>query len=872
MGLRFHCLRPRRLQALREHPSLNGIAWLEVLDLDAPAGSPRQRTLLVRLVRPLSSAVAFGGRNVEVEGGVRVTPVGVEWAARAGDADALRAEGRINDAERELLQAVDAGLPGALLVVRTDSEGDHSTYRLHLRGEGGPLPDFDPLLSQVDFSFKVECPTDFDCAPSDDCPTDPGTPPPIDYLAKDYASFRQLLLDRLAVTMPEWKERSPADVGVALVELLAHHGDHLSWYQDAVATEAYLGTARRRPSVRRHARLLDYAMHDGCNARVWICLQAGMGVRNVLLRREYQAGHPTRFLTRVQGSPELLSEAQYREILVERRPVVFEPLHDLRLFHTHNRITFHTWGDEECCLPRGATRATLVDGREEADRLLLRPGDVLLLEEVLGPETGAPADADPGHRHPVRLTRVVPEAQVDGEGVRTPGPLRLDELLGQPVVEIEWSPADALPFPLCLSTRVAEEGVPRLVEGVSVARGNVVLADHGRTLPAERLPDPTGNRRYRPSLKEGEVTRGVPFDPSDWAEAPVGSRRWRSASAALAQDPRGALADVRLLDGGGLEWRPRRDLLASDRFAAEFVVEEENEGTASLRFGDDVHGRIPVASVPFEAMYRVGCGPRGNVGAGAIAHLLTAPGLGVAATDPSRPAVWNPMPAAGGAAPESMEEVRHHAPMAFRTQERAITEADYAAVAQRHPEVQRAVARRLWTGSWHTIFLTVDRVGGRPVDRAFEAELVAFVQRFQLAGHDLEVEPPRFVPLDIAVRVCVEAGYFRSAVHRALLERFSSRTRPDGSRGFFHPDHFSFGDPVHLSAFVAAAMEVPGVRWVEVDPTADPPARFHRWGRAPAGEIQQGFIRIGRLEIARLDHDPNAPENGRIEFRMEGGE
>ena len=94
--------------------------------------------------------------------------------------------------------------------------------------------------------------------------------PEIDYLAKDYASFRRLMLDRMAVLMPHWRERNPADLGVALVETLAYVGDHLSYQQDAVATEAYLGTARRRVSVRRHARLVDYPMHDGCNARAWV--------------------------------------------------------------------------------------------------------------------------------------------------------------------------------------------------------------------------------------------------------------------------------------------------------------------------------------------------------------------------------------------------------------------------------------------------------------------------------------------------------------------------------------------------------------------------------------------------------------------------
>src|SRR5207253_3507646 len=73
-----------------------------------------------------------------------------------------------------------------------------------------------------------------------------------------------------ALIMPDWHERHAPDLGIALVELLAYTGDHLSYYQDSVATEAYLDTARRRISVRRHARLVDYQMHEGCNARTWI--------------------------------------------------------------------------------------------------------------------------------------------------------------------------------------------------------------------------------------------------------------------------------------------------------------------------------------------------------------------------------------------------------------------------------------------------------------------------------------------------------------------------------------------------------------------------------------------------------------------------
>ena len=75
------------------------------------------------------------------------------------------------------------------------------------------------------------------------------------------------MLDRLAVLVPGWTETHAADLGIAMVETLAYAADHLSYQQDAVSTEAYLGTARSRISLRRHARLVDYTVGEGCNAR-----------------------------------------------------------------------------------------------------------------------------------------------------------------------------------------------------------------------------------------------------------------------------------------------------------------------------------------------------------------------------------------------------------------------------------------------------------------------------------------------------------------------------------------------------------------------------------------------------------------------------
>jgi uncharacterized phage protein gp47/JayE len=773
-------------------PRLNGIDFLEV--------GPDQVTLEVNFVHELAPLPAsppipvLSVDNVLIEGGVRIRNVQVESVAIAG----------------------------RVLTVIVNGAGDFSTYTLRLVQSPFDLvtpPGFDPQLSQVEFSFKVDCPSEFDCAPAVVCPEEPLAEPEINYLAKDFASFSRLMLDRLNVLMPGWRERNAADALVALVELLAYVGDHLSYFQDAVATEAYLGTARRRVSIRRHARLLDYFMHDGCNARAWVHLEVEPGGNADGM--DLPAG-----VMLLAGLPEAAVLAPEELAHISRDGLlVFETLHTLALNAAHNRLRFYTWSDAECCLPRGSTRATL----QAETGLSLQVGDFLLFEEVRSPATGAEADADPAHRHVVRLTAVE---------------LRTDPLDDTPVLDIEWTAADALPFPLCISVLVEGPGGSQLLPDAGVARGNLVLADHGRTIRDEPLLPAVVDRpqSYRPRLAQGPLTHQGPVDLT-------------SAATAMSWEMRSVRPFITLASASET-WTPQFDLLGSDRFATEFVVETEANGTAALRFGDDVLGRQPNAGAAFTATYRAGNGRAGNVGAEAIATLVLAGG-GITL-------VRNPLAAAGGQDPESQEVARLAAPHAFRTQERAVTEADYAEVAQRNPRVQKAAATVRWTGSWHTVFVTVDRKGGEPVDAEFEDEMRAYLDRYRIAGYDLEIDGPVFVPLDIKMSVCVKPGYFRSDVKQALLDVFSNREFPNRIRGFFHPDNFTFGQPLFLSQVYHAAMQAAGVASVLA-------TKFQRWDKAANRELENAVLTVGTLEIVRLDNDRNFPENGRIEFVMEGG-
>ncbi|UUN25143.1 putative baseplate assembly protein [Streptomyces sp. FIT100] len=367
------------------------------------------------------------------------------------------------------------------LLVTLDRTGDTSVYRLSLvdtdpYGRPGtePYPGFDQRYFSAEFAFLPDCPDPFDCA--DGLPDEPpahSPTPVVDYTARDYDTIRRLILDRLALTAPGWTERNAADLGTTLVELLAHTADRISYQQDAVATEAYLDTARRRVSVRRHVRLIDYPMHDGVNARAFVAVETGREL--TLAPGTFRFAAVDVRTLGPRDRPELGSVIDDGDLAVldERGAVeVFEPVvagEPLVLRPAHNTVRFWTWGGEMCALPRGATSATLRDEWTDeectARALEFAPGDLLLIEEVRGPRSGTPGDADPAHRQTVRLTSVTPA---------------VDRPADQPVLEVTWAPEDALAHPVCLSTRGGPGCEP--VEDVSVARGNVVLVDHGRSL------------------------------------------------------------------------------------------------------------------------------------------------------------------------------------------------------------------------------------------------------------------------------------------------------------------------------------------------------------------------------------------------------
>ena len=493
-------------------------------------------------------------------------------------------------------------------------------------------------------------------------------------------------------------------------------------------------------------------------------------------------------------------------------------------------------------------QATSVTLQDPDGDLALAPGDLLLFEEIAAADVEAGhvrKDPNPTHRHLVQLTSVSTRY--------------MDDLLGVGVVDVEWGVEDATPFAMVCANA---DGL------TTVARGNIVLVDHGRRVTESQIEVTSFGRTSRGArLAQTGLT---------WLE-PLASAV-ASAAALARQEPRRATPQIELVDADGASWSPVRDLLASDGSARDFVVEMESDAQAHLRFGDDRLGRAPATGVVFaRAEYRVGNGIDGNVGADSIVHAVADPDNPLAfplTTALAIESVRNPLPASAGSAPESLDEVKLYAPKAFRQQERAVTTEDWSEVAQRDPEIQRAVAAIRWTGSYHTVFLHLDRHGGALLDDDFRSRSLARLERYRLAGYAIELVGPRYVAVDIAAGVCVAPGFLRDDVERRLLREFGRGVLPDGRLGFFHPDQFTFGESLFLSRVIARMMAVPGVLDVDFAPAAvsgAPQHRFKRWDRPQSNEVGQGRISIGRFEIVRCDNDPDFPDNGRIQFFMEGG-
>jgi hypothetical protein len=732
-----------------------------------------------------------------------------------------------------------------VLKINTSFPGDFTLYRLSIDSLK-----IDPYFNDVVFSFKINCKSDLDCKTREhECPPEEEADFPIDYMARDFWSFRRALLDYASLKYPDWKERLEADAGIMLAEVMSALGDEMAYYQDSIGREAYLETATQRRSVRRHARLIDYDLDDGQGASAWLDCTVKPGP-NPDTKKEIPDGSDVWAVSDSGaqiffeiGSGLGLEESQAKKIYVAAKL---------------NSMLPYIQDENNVCLPIGCTDMFLQGFQKTA----LQSG-VLPIDEENGKwillQTN-PTDASiPARRHMVRL--------IKAEDTKDP-------LNGEKITHIAWEKAQALPFEICMKCNLEIHG--NLVPVTAGKKFEKLFIIGPKTHPnflvlplaVQEIIDQAIEREGRdgsvtylfslPGSEEEPLARAVneynePVPQVDLTEMMIHGTGWycrRSLVGTYSSNP-----DDKhyTLDDG--TWRR---VVAYQRDGSEIVHMDYASGDGTtIRFGDGEFGKIPAEGTIFKVIYRLGGGAKSNVPADSIIHF-----------DPSLNFirdVRNPLAATNGRNPESLDRVRKLAPYRFRAiTERAVIPGDYAQVAERLDWVQKAGASFRWTGSWLSAFVTPDPEGAADLTSQDRKKLTRHLDLFRQAGKEVHVLKPNYADLDLEITLCVAQGSYRDEVREKVIEALTGKKSIQRKTGYFFADAFTFGTLLNRSSLEAAIQSVPGVNAIIL-------IRYKRRGWFPWTNFIDAFYDPGKDTIIRMENDPQFPERGSVKLIMEGG-
>jgi predicted phage baseplate assembly protein len=363
-----------------------------------------------------------------------------------------------------------------------------------------------------------------------------------------------------------------------------------------------------------------------------------------------------------------------------------------------------------------------------------------------------------------------------------------------------------------------------LVRDTVTVAGNVAHATHGETR-SEILGSGDATVPYQTfTLRSGPLTH-VP------ADTPTG------------------IAGTLELRVDDVLWPRRPSLVTLGPQDRGYLVRVGDDGRSAIVFGNGRWGRrLPTGVENVRARYRAGIGTPGNVDPGAITLLATRP-LGVKD-------VTNPVPATGGADPESGDDIRGNVAVPLRALDRLVSRSDYADFARAFGGIGKATADRLVVRGLPQIVVTVAGAGDSPIDDGSDLRhnLARALRRFgdPLVGVRVLVRRRLVVRLNLTVTIEPDFDWpvVAAAVRTALLDAF----------GFARRD---LGQSLYGSEVLAVAHGVRGVRrcvvdLLTIDPAPPSPAAATVPGPVVVARPARGGDPSQPAEIACLM--PDLPE------------
>jgi hypothetical protein len=641
----------------------------------------------------------------------------------------------------------------------------------------------------------------------------------IDYMAKDYASFRNALLDLIPRKLPQWNDRSEADMGIMLIELFSYIADELSYFQDRVANEAFLRTARARSSINNHLSLIDYHMHNGMSANAFIKVEVN---KSAIIPAGFQ----------VSTYPEKGQKAA--------GTIIFQTLQDQHVVSDYNDIPVDKIDNDYSNSSSITLNRTAIMRKRLPE--LKKGHQVLFFQED-------------------RLTRVITRRMV----------VKLAE--DSKIIDdgnntlITWKKGEEYPEPIF-------GWKPDVI-----CCANILRASHGQTIQSEILKHRDQNvSKFLFTLKEAPLTFISVSDNS-------------SISSSAPMEARSTL----IIWVDGELWEETDSLVKCGPFDQKFSISIDEDGYATVLFGDGKFGLKPDDNSLIEAQYRVGNGSVGNVSKDTLTRFDLPQNPRVLVEEVIQ-SVTNPLPATGGVDIESKDDAQIAGPKSLKVLARAVTLKDYEDLVKRkfQNEITNARARFVYTGTWDTIFVSVDLKGDRKNAVDNDPELIDKIRKYldsvKMIGYEVQLEEPKYVPIEIGIRVHLQKYFDSEIVRDRIRSSLSSKDEivNGGSKGLFHPDNFTFGDAVYASKIYEVLKKNPEVKYGIISTFRKRKGSSESINSKnmvkssssssrsfPSSEIsiaqrdeetrrnlEQGFIHVNDNEIVTIDDDPSNPENG----------
>jgi hypothetical protein len=308
-----------------------------------------------------------------------------------------------------------------------------------------------------------------------------------------------------------------------------------------------------------------------------------------------------------------------------------------------------------------------------------------------------------------------------------------------------------------------------LATGSAVLLGNVARASQGQTVMNEVVGSGDASAKFQSFTLQRQPLSYVPSSA-----------------------PGGVSSTLRLFVNQ-LQWTEVQELFGQPPTAQVFSTRTTDDGKTLIQVGGSTFGAaLPSGNANVTATYRVGAGVAGRVGAGSLSTLLDRlQGL---------TSVTNPLPADGGADPETMGTIRRNAPRTVRTFDRAVSLQDFQDLVTESGEVAKALATWVWDGFAPAVHLTVAGADGGTFSDL--TSLAATLAEARDPNHRLLIDNYTKVPIRLEAKVWVDPARSQTDVVAAAS---------DAMLAALAFDELELGEALHLSLIYSVLQNVPGV-------------------------------------------------------------